>query len=125
MVAVRSMGLSLESIIGCAVADSRYPLCIVPEETLECLIDLANERFKENKRRTERFRSLLKELSSVRSIEPRRRGQEGDEWEDPQRRRERKKADGLVRSQQRKDNTTLVKTELGVIVEPQSLGEDD
>jgi tRNA wybutosine-synthesizing protein 3 len=100
MVAVRSMGLSLESIIGFGEDGSRYPTCTVSEESLETLVEQANERFKENTKRIERFRSLLEKLSAEDAGEVKRKGQDGEEWEDPQVRRERKRAEGLARSQQ-------------------------
>lgn len=103
MVAVRSMGLSLESIVGCGIGGIQGPTCITSEEALECLVDIANERFKENTKRIERFRNVLKKLCSEGSSEVRRRCQEGEEWEDAQVRRERKRAEGLLRSQQPKD----------------------
>lgn len=102
MIAVRSMGLGLESIVGCGPGGILGPTCIASEVALECLVDIANERFKENAQRLERFRSLLKKLNSEGSREVKRRGQEGEEWEDAQVRRERKRAEGLMISQQSK-----------------------
>jgi tRNA wybutosine-synthesizing protein 3 len=102
IVAVRSMGLSLESIIGCGNDRFHRPTCNVSEESLRSLIEIANERFEENTKRIERFRCLLKKLSAERPDEVKRKGQEGEEWEHPQVRRERKRAEGLLRSQQMK-----------------------
>ena len=47
MVGVRSMGLSLESIIGHLGANGEE-ICIVPESYLHGLLSVANERFIEN-----------------------------------------------------------------------------
>jgi tRNA wybutosine-synthesizing protein 3 len=102
MVAVRSMGLTLESIVGLQYA--RAPNCTVTEENLEGLVDVANERFKENTKRIERFRELLKKLSCEESAMAKRKGPDGEEWEDPRVRRERRKAEGLKRSHQIKDS---------------------
>lgn len=110
MVAVRSMGLALESIIGIE-GEVLQPTCTASEESLECLVDIANERFKENTKRIERFRTLLKKLSTEKPGQTKRKGQDGEEWEDPQVRRERKRAEGLVRSQQMKDNKSLESSE--------------
>jgi tRNA wybutosine-synthesizing protein 3 len=104
MVAVRSMGLGLESIIGFGQGEARLPDCTVSEESLETLVEQANERFIENTKRIERFRSLLKKSSSEEAGEVKRKGQGGREWENQQVRRERKRAEGLMRSQQLKNS---------------------
>ena len=104
MVAVRSMGLGLESIIGFGQSEARLPDCIVSEETLETLVEQANERFIENTKRIERFRSLLGKSVSKEAGEVKRKGQDGREWESQQVRRERKRAEGLMRSQQLKNS---------------------
>lgn len=83
------------------------PVCMVPEETLECLVGIANERFQENTKRIERFRALLKKLSTEGSGEVKKQGQDAEEWEDPQVRRERKRAEGLMRSRQMKESRQL------------------
>jgi tRNA wybutosine-synthesizing protein 3 len=94
------MGLSLESIIGYAHDSWEKPTCTTSEESLETLVEQANHRFIENTKRIERFRSLLKKLSSEDSSAVKKKGQEGGKWEDPQVRRERKRAEGLAKSQQ-------------------------
>lgn len=98
MVAVRSMGLGLESLIGYEYENMQ--VCSVTEGHLRTLVELSNERFGENTKRISRFRTLLKKLSSEETGEAKRKGQDGEEWEDPQIRRERKRAEGLMRSQQ-------------------------
>lgn len=102
MVAVRSMGLGLESIIGFGQGEARHPNCTITEESLGTLVEQANARFVENTKRIKRFQTLLKKLSTEDAVELRKKGQEGEEWEDPQIRRERKRAEGLARSQQMK-----------------------
>ena len=124
MVAVRSMGLSLESIVGCGRGGINVPDCIVPEETLQCLVGIANERFVENTQRIDRFRRLLKKLSIEESGDARRKGQEGEEWENPQARKERKRAEGLWRSQQMKQRRVVERQDDMEIVDVQLLNQD-
>lgn len=90
MVAIRSMGLGLESIIGMQVAGENR--CIVSPEYLAMLIHTVNERFAQNRRRTERFREAL---AAIREPPGEQAGRPG--WEDAAARRERKKAEGLRR----------------------------
>lgn len=92
MVGIRSMGLALESLIG--FESDGQGICFVPESQLKVLLEVSNDRFVENTKRMERFRLLLKETGHVQQ-ETRRKGMDGDEWEDPQARRERKRAEGL------------------------------
>jgi tRNA wybutosine-synthesizing protein 3 len=91
MVAVRSTGLGLDSVIG-HLDPSGAPICVVSRGYLEGLLAVANERFKENSARIARFRDLL--LASNNSG---KKGK-GEEWEDASVRRERKRAEGLKRS---------------------------
>ena len=113
IVAVRSSGLSLESIIGyCDEAtednddtDDGTPgnepviRSLVTEEYLEMLVAISNERFAVNTERKDRFRLSLLELCSPEQS----RGSKTKEkprppgWEDPETRRERKRAEGLMR----------------------------
>lgn len=109
MVAIRSMGLSFESLIGQQVGESRESL--VPLGYLHKLMSIANERFVENTKRIERFLTAFRELS--RPPQPRKNA-EGAEWEDAAARRERKRAEGLRRKaelQSSKDST--ISTEPG------------
>lgn len=99
MVGIRSMGLALESVIGFQ-RDNRL-LCMVPEWQLRNLIEISNQRFIENTKRIERFRVLLKEIAGQ-TVQERRKGKYGGEWEDTQTRRERKRAEGLERAQRLK-----------------------
>lgn len=102
IVAVRSAGLSFESVIGYCDDDddsTGEPIIrsLVTEEYLAMLVAMSNDRFKINTERRERFRSSLLSLCS-----PDGQGQKGksknkDDWEDPAARKERKRAEGLAR----------------------------
>ncbi len=94
MVAVRSTGLSLDSVIG-RLGDDGEGISIVSETYLEGLVAIANERFEENSQRIIRFQDLL--LSSNKASE--------SEWEDASVRRERKRAEGLQKSRELKDHS--------------------
>ncbi|KAI1311246.1 methyltransferase TYW3-domain-containing protein [Xylaria venustula] len=89
IVAIRSMGLSLESLVG--IQEDGVTKCTVSNDYLLSLVRIANERFGENKKRIERFRSTILEASSP----PKKK--DGTEWEDAQARRERKREEGLRR----------------------------
>lgn len=97
MVAVRTQGLALESLIGYHSHGEEY--CTVPAQEIKHLIDISNARFGENEKRIMRFRDLLMSLSAGK-VEGKRKGQEGDKWEDANERRERKRAEGLARSKE-------------------------
>jgi tRNA wybutosine-synthesizing protein 3 len=103
IVAVRSSGLALESVIGyCEYRNEEaQPVMrsLVTEEYLRMLVALANDRFDVNKTRVARFRSSLldfyaKDLAADPSTS---RKKKLVDWEDPQARRERKRAEGLKR----------------------------
>ncbi|KAL5328650.1 hypothetical protein ACEPPN_002152 [Leptodophora sp. 'Broadleaf-Isolate-01'] len=96
MVGIRSMGLSLESVIGFESAGRE--ICMVPEWQLKHLVEVTNQRFVENGKRIERFRGLLREMGKCEGKE--RRGDGGGEWEDKEARRERKRAEGLKRAEE-------------------------
>jgi len=61
MVAVRSSGLAFDCIIGCQASDSDGGSIepMVSETYLRTLIGIANQRFKVNAERRERFRQAL------------------------------------------------------------------
>jgi len=82
MVAVRSMGLSLSSLVG-RCGPSGDAICNISDDELRTLIEIGNKRFKENEKRITRFRELL------------RRSSEGKEWEDSKSRGGRKRREGL------------------------------
>ncbi|KAF4445713.1 hypothetical protein F53441_10587 [Fusarium austroafricanum] len=90
MVAIRTMGLAFESLIGQQVDGHRQR--IVSPEYLHTLVKIANERFVENKKRIDRFQNAFRDAVSIPSP---RRNPEGQEWEDAAVRRERKRAEGL------------------------------
>lgn len=105
IVAVRSSGLALESVIGyvedepsagAGATNGKAPVMksLVSESYLRMLVDLANERFDTNANRRERFRTKLLELCNFHSLASSRRR---PGWEDPDLRRARKRAEGLAR----------------------------
>ena len=86
MVAIRSSGLALGSVIGFAVDDGGGNIqSLVDEHYLKMLLDLANERFEVNMKRINRFKNHVtlggRDMEVV--------------WEDSSARRARKKAEGL------------------------------
>jgi tRNA wybutosine-synthesizing protein 3 len=87
MVAVRSMGLSFESLIG-AETDGVRQLIVSPQY-LKTLVQIANERFVENEKRIARFSAALAAAFAA------PKGKEN--WEDAETRRERKRQEGLKR----------------------------
>ena len=91
MVAIRSMGLGFESLVGMETQGNIH--CIVSPAYLQMLIRLANERFVENSKRIQRFQVALLE-----AIEGSKKPKRGPEWEDAAARKERKRAEGLKRS---------------------------
>ncbi|TLD32990.1 hypothetical protein PspLS_01377 [Pyricularia sp. CBS 133598] len=92
MVAIRSMGLGLESIVGTLAAGRLQSL--VTTQYLAMLVRISNERFRQNAERIERFRLALKEEF----VEKKQTSKPG--WEDAAARRERKKAEGLRRREE-------------------------
>ncbi|KAM0283733.1 hypothetical protein ACHAQH_002322 [Verticillium albo-atrum] len=93
MVAVRTMGLSFESLIGFEAEEGRHE-AIVSSSYLETLLDIGNQRFIENDKRIARFRSALRDAVTG---PPAKVGENGMDWEDPAARKERKRAEGLRR----------------------------
>ncbi|KAK6956173.1 hypothetical protein Daesc_001446 [Daldinia eschscholtzii] len=92
IVAIRSMGLTFESLIGYQ-SDGDKIHCTVSSAYLRTLICIANDRFIENTKRINRFRAALAEATK-----PVKGGENG--WEDAQVRRERKRAEGLKRKEE-------------------------
>lgn len=90
MVAIRSLGLGFESLVGYETPDGQRRW-LVSADLLETLRAVADERFAENARRIERFRAAF--LDAVRAPQT----TAGREWEDAAARRERKRAEGLTR----------------------------
>lgn len=93
MVAVRSMGLGFESLLGYAGEDDRRRL-IVPPGYLDTLMGIGHERFAENTKRIRRFEDAFRDATQAPAP---RRNPDGGEWEDATARRERMRAEGLRR----------------------------
>ncbi|KAF8864624.1 hypothetical protein BDZ45DRAFT_568245, partial [Acephala macrosclerotiorum] len=98
VVGIRTMGLTLESVIG--LERDGVEICMIPEWQLQNLVEISNQRFVENTKRIERFRVLLKEMGAEVA---KKQGENGD-WEDAQARKERKRAEGLERAKALKQN---------------------
>lgn len=96
MVAVRSMGLGLESLVGYWDEERGECVCDVGEGTLRTLMGIAGERFEENERRIGRFREGLRMVGASEKEERRGDGEDGV-WEDAKARGERKRREGLER----------------------------
>lgn len=92
IVAIRSMGLSFESLIGMVDPAGRRQ-AIVSMDYLRMLVRIGNERFAENGKRIARF------LGALRSeVQKQESGQgEGNRKSEKERRREKKMAEGLRR----------------------------
>ncbi|KZF20936.1 hypothetical protein L228DRAFT_232583 [Xylona heveae TC161] len=106
MVAVRSIGLMFDSIIGFATNDdgAEHIRVTVSDEHLRMLVDLANERFRINQERIQRFRTLLLSPNSEnRKNSKKAQKCTGETWEEPEVRRARKKAEG---ERKRKEHQT-------------------
>ncbi|KAE8388041.1 methyltransferase TYW3-domain-containing protein [Aspergillus alliaceus] len=112
IVAVRSAGLSLESVIGyCEDGDANdstagnEPIVhsLVTEEYLQMLVAISNERFSVNTERKERFRENLLDLYSASQGAKSKKKTKPPGWEDAQTRRERMRAEGLLRKQRLQD----------------------
>jgi tRNA wybutosine-synthesizing protein 3 len=96
MVAVRSNGLGLDSIIG-YINRHEEPICIVSEEHLHLLNTIANKRFEVNTERIERFHQAL--LAAYAPVEDASIRSGGSDYEDPVGRKARKRAEGLARQE--------------------------
>lgn len=92
MVAVRSMGLSFESLVG-VESEELGRRCIVSDEYLDMIVRIANERFVENAKRIARLEAALDQAFAP-------KGPEG--WEDAETRKERKREEGLRRREELK-----------------------
>lgn len=92
MVAIRSMGLLLESLVGEQVGARRS--CSVTPDYLERLLDISNQRFQENTKRIARFRAAVLEATNAKTKK------DGTEWEDAEARRARKREEGLRRREE-------------------------
>ncbi|KAI1343334.1 methyltransferase TYW3-domain-containing protein [Xylariaceae sp. FL0016] len=90
IVAIRSMGLAFESLIGFQDRDG-HNSPTVTNGYLDTLACIGNERFQENEKRIKRFQEAL----MLASQPPKKQNKDGTEWEDADTRRERKKTEGL------------------------------
>ncbi|KAK3695419.1 tRNA wybutosine-synthesizing protein 3 [Podospora appendiculata] len=100
IVAVRSMGLSFESLIGVEASThdgASRRRCLVSPEYLKLLVQIANERFAENQKRIARFRAALN-TAFAEEQEDRNVGAGG--WEDSKARSIRKREEGLRRREE-------------------------
>lgn len=103
MVAVRSSGLAMDSIIGFQTSrDGIESMCpMVSEAHLRILAQVANERFEVNTQRMERFRQAFVEQVSCGSLN----GESAFEPADV--RKERKRREGLLHQQAVRDNRKM------------------
>ncbi|KAI8962623.1 methyltransferase TYW3-domain-containing protein [Daldinia sp. FL1419] len=113
VVAIRSMGLTFESLIGYQTDGGKLH-CTVPSSYLRTLVRIANDRFTENTKRINRFREALAEATK-----PVNGGKDG--WEDAQVRRERKKAEGLKRREELRKQKQEGSDAVAVAVEDSTL----
>ena len=105
MVAIRSSGLALESIIGSVPdrvkatssgsSDGKHSNkedvhSLVSDNYLDLLLNIANDRFKSNTERMKRFESGLFEREAATT----------SSWEDSKTRQERKRAEGLKQQEE-------------------------
>ncbi|KAL2871537.1 tRNA wybutosine-synthesizing 3 family protein [Aspergillus lucknowensis] len=113
IVAVRSAGLALESVIGyCEDGsdgdyDGQVIRSLVTEEYLQMLVAMSNERFLTNSKRKERFRTaLLNACSADYPVGMRRKGKtKPPSWEDAETRKARMREEGLTRKKLLEDQT--------------------
>lgn len=106
MVAVRTMGLSFESLVGLETAEGQRQMLVAPEY-LDILMKIANERFEENTKRIARFAAAFADEMTPKI----KKAPDGGDWEDAAARRERMKAEGLRR---KAEMAKLKETELPV-----------
>ena len=96
MVAVRTSGLALESIIGYLedAGNEEDIRCVVSEGYLRMIVGMINERFEANTERILRFRNNLLQHRPGDA----RRKKDGEAWENADTRRQRKRTEGLQKS---------------------------
>ncbi len=94
MVAIRTSGLALESVVGYVEEDDtcfdkakEKIHSLVSEDYLNLLVEVANERFRANEQRKKRVEEELFQSEESKSTD----------WETRQSRQARKRADGLAR----------------------------
>ena len=96
MVAIRSMGLGFESVIG-RLDENGRPCSIISESLLLTFFETANERFAENEKRRERFYEHLKQEVGLGAPTSQKQGDSGA-WEDKDARRERLRRQGMEKA---------------------------
>ena len=114
MVAVRTAGLALESIIGCAQPcsaadfqratrhldhDTDQPQALVDVDYLAMLVRISNERFISNSMRITRLRTCLRDSMNAET----KKMERAETWEDPEARRHRKKQEGFRKKDRKGD----------------------
>ncbi|KAL6239571.1 hypothetical protein BDW75DRAFT_121747 [Aspergillus navahoensis] len=123
VVAVRSAGLALESVIGYYEDNSDVIRSLVSEEYLQMLVMMSNERFSVNSERKERFRTaLLNDCSPETPNGANFKGKTKPGWEDPQKRRERMRAEGLARKKLLKSQAMATQANGQVLVDADEAG---
>lgn len=115
MVGVRTMGLTFESLVGYEDPATGRRLAIVPPAMLRNLLAIGNQRFVENAKRIARFRQALGEAMTA--APTRKIGDNGEEWEDAQARKERKRAEGLRRKAEMEAQRAQRRAEEGDVAE--------
>lgn len=112
MVAIRSMGLALESMVGLLDSNGEA-MCCVSDNSLGGLLTICNERFEENNKRKERFWKALEdglEVGRPGDAQRKKCGDYGGIWEDKEVRRERLRREGLERSKAKNESTNTKST---------------
>jgi tRNA wybutosine-synthesizing protein 3 len=98
MVGVRSTGLALETIIGYYdEMEEAKSILVVDEIYLRVLCDVANERFRMNEERIQKFQAKLLNVYAVNNTS----NDAPNDWEDSKTRGQRKRAEGLERQRVR------------------------
>lgn len=112
MVAIRSNGLALESIVGLEL-NGRY-ICMIPEWQMRGLLLQANQRFRDNTQRINKFAKLLLEreskqeqISKSQSHHNKKSTSVSSNWEDPAVRKARKRQEGLDKAKIKAESLRL------------------
>lgn len=95
MVAVRTSGLGLESIVASVTQDDKGEVPrfqpLVSKDYYTMLLEISNERFEANQQRIDKFRASLRDSMALEN----KKLQHIAEWESPEARRQRKRKQGL------------------------------
>ena len=118
MTAVRSTGLAFDSPIGYLDSHIDKSTLTVSEAYMKGLVQIANAHFATNVERTERFRKALLDAFAT----DRQDSDNGNDWEPADVRRERKRAEGLMKqAEKRQAASSVVTDELQVADEHEAL----